>query len=125
SGTLILGNVITSNVFNDYKQSHDAGVSISGGSAIVGGTEPGSGNVISGNTPFILDKRRPELFPDCCSEPTFFGEGGVYISGGTGSQVLGNLIGTNSTGTYAYQSVGVTIDGAANNIIGGTTAAAR
>ena len=119
SGTLILGNFITANVANETG-NHFAGVSISGGSAIIGGTEPGSRNVISGNSPFSFEKKRPELFPDCCP-PTFTGEGGVYISGGTGSQVIGNFIGTNSAGTdpLGSQSVGVTIDGAANNIIGG------
>src|SRR5205807_8008846 len=111
---------------NPRQCHHSAGVRITGGSAIVGGTEPGSANVISGNSPVDIEKPRPELFPAAIG-PGLIGEGGVYISGGAGSQVLGNFIGTNSAGTASLggQLVGVTIDSAANNIIGGTTAAAR
>src|SRR5262249_29123273 len=75
---------------------------------VIGGTSPGAGNVISGNT----------------------GAAGVLITGpnATGNQVLGNFIGTNVTGTAAVANTqdGVRIEaGANNNTIGGTTAAAR
>jgi hypothetical protein len=58
------------------------------------------------------------------------GSNGVDIrdSGTTGNLVQGNLIGTDATGMVALgnQVAGVLIDqGAANNTIGGTTAAAR
>ncbi|MDQ3749868.1 MAG: VCBS repeat-containing protein [Acidobacteriota bacterium] len=76
------------------------------GSAIIGGTEPGAGNVISGN-----------------------GAGGITLSdfGNIGSTVQGNFIGTDSTGTVALGNAnGLGFDiRSSNNIIGGTTAAAR
>ncbi|PYS26358.1 MAG: hypothetical protein DMF75_22270 [Acidobacteria bacterium] len=92
------------------------------GSVTVGGTEPGSRNVISGNGVILPDRPRPEQFP--------LGSG-ILISGGSGSQVLGNFIGTNADGTAAVAiygdegQTGVSIIGSASNIIGGTTAAAR
>jgi hypothetical protein len=71
----------------------------------IGGTAPGAGNLISGNT------------------------NGVEIddAGSTGNMALGNFIGTDVTGTAALgNTTGVVItNGAANNIVGGTTAAAR
>ncbi|MGE3467477.1 MAG: hypothetical protein AB7J13_11150, partial [Pyrinomonadaceae bacterium] len=55
--------------------------------------------------------------------------GGIFItgSGATGNSILGNFIGTNVEGTaIVSQPRGVRITGgAANNVIGGTTAAAR
>ncbi|PYS62142.1 MAG: hypothetical protein DMF74_14270 [Acidobacteria bacterium] len=122
SGTSIVGNIIGLNVSgiarvgffgNDF-----AGVLISGGSATVGGTAPGSRNVISGNGGHNVSAVRPaQIFADGV---------GVIISGGTGSQVIGNLIGPDAagTGTIANDS-GVRIDGVANNVIGGTSSAAR
>jgi len=70
---------------------------------IIGGPNPGDRNVISGNTTF-----------------------GVIIAGGSNS-VLGNFIGTNAAGTAAVANsgAGVVIQDAANNIVGGSTAAAR
>ncbi|MEG4029166.1 MULTISPECIES: SdrD B-like domain-containing protein [unclassified Microcoleus] len=70
---------------------------------IIGGLNPGDRNVISGNTTF-----------------------GVIIAGGSNS-VLGNFIGTNAAGTAAVANIGagVVIQEAANNIVGGSTAAAR
>ncbi|MEG4932830.1 DUF4347 domain-containing protein, partial [Microcoleus sp. F8-C3] len=70
---------------------------------IIGGLNPGDRNVISGNTTF-----------------------GVIIAGGSNS-VVGNFIGTNAAGTAAVGNIGagVVIQEAANNIVGGSTAAAR
>jgi CSLREA domain-containing protein len=85
------------------------GIVISGGSGTIGGTAAGAGNVISGN--------------NSANFPAGFG---IYITGGNGSQVQGNFIGTNSAGTGKIPNqFGININGAANNIIGGTTAAAR
>src|SRR5256886_13841838 len=85
------------------------GIAISGGSGTIGGTAAGAGNVISGN------------------DNTSFPAGvGVYITGGAGSQLQGNFIGTNSAGTSRIPNrFGILISGAPNNVIGGTTAAAR
>ena len=52
---------------------------------------------------------------------------GVRIqgAGATGNRVEGNYIGIDATGTGSVNNVGVAIDGAANNTVGGTTAATR
>lgn len=56
-----------------------------------------------------------------------FGEAGIAIEGTSGNVIRGNFLGTDVTGTVARPNmVGITIfSGAVNNIIGGTTAAAR
>jgi parallel beta-helix repeat protein len=85
------------------------GIGITGGSTLnsVGGSNPGEGNLISGN-----------------------GQYGVRIrdTGTTNNTVSGNAIGTDVTGTAALAngSGGVSIaDGAEYNTIGGATSAAR
>jgi hypothetical protein len=74
------------------------------GPVIIGGTEPGSGNVISGNS------------------------GGITLSSfdNVGSIVQGNLIGTDSTGTIALgNGGGIGLDiRSSNNLIGGTVSGA-
>src|SRR5438105_928762 len=78
SGTSIIGNVIGLNAAGTASVGNAvAGVIITGGSATVGGTAAGSRNVISGNT----------------GSSGF--ASGINISGGAGSQVLGDFIGTN------------------------------
>ena len=80
------------------------GIDISG-AVIIGGTELGAGNVISGNN------------------------GGITLSSfnNIGSIVQGNLIGTDLTGTVAFgNGGGLGIDiRSSNNLIGGTVSAAR
>src|SRR5205809_2070147 len=122
SGTSIVGNIIGLNVSGiarvGFFGNDLAGVLISGGSATVGGTAPGARNVISGNGGHNVSAVRPaQILADGV---------GIIISGGTGSQVIGNLIGPDAagTGTIANDS-GVRIDGVANNVIGGTSSAAR
>ncbi len=83
------------------------GLRVLGSNNTIGGTTVGAGNVLSGNN-------------DC----------GITITGAsaTGNVVQGNLIGTNAAGTavIANSIDGILIDvNAANNTIGGTTAAAR
>ena len=71
----------------------------------IGGTDPRADNVISGNDGEGID---------------------ITGSGTTGNTILGNYIGTNLAGTAMLSNVnGVVITDASNNIIGGTTAAAR
>jgi hypothetical protein len=73
----------------------------SGTNTLVGGTDPGDGNVISGNWY------------------------GVYASGAKATVVQGNLVGTDPTGTASRGNVvGLSVSGM-DNLIGGTTAAAR
>ncbi|HEV3339267.1 MAG TPA: PKD domain-containing protein, partial [Pirellulales bacterium] len=109
SGNFVQGNYIGV----DASGSHALGNGRSGidiGSSAdntVGGTATGAGNVISAN-----------------------GESGVYIqyAQSTGNLVEGNLIGTDASGTTALGGnslAGVTIDGAPDNVVGGTTTAAR
>jgi hypothetical protein len=98
SGTLALGNMKM------------AGVGItSGKNSQIGGINPGSRNVISGNGPAQVD--------------------GVLIQGtaATGNVIQGNFIGTDITGMLPLGNGGdgVFIVGQNNNTIGGTTAAAR
>jgi len=85
------------------------GIAISGGSATIGGTAAGARNVISGNN--------GANFPSGI---------GIYITGGSGSQIQGNFIGTNASGFGKIPNqTGILISGAANNTVGGTTPAAR
>jgi len=79
------------------------GVTVLGGTNNVIGGVAGTGNVISGNT-----------------------QNGVMLAGGTGTQVRGNLIGTDATGRNARANLfaGVRID-AAGNVVGGESPLAR
>ena len=83
------------------------GVEISQPNNTVGGTNAGSRNVISGNA-----------------------RSGVvlYLSGATGNRVQGNFIGTDASGARDLGNGGRGVDvtnGASDNLVGGTTLAAR
>ncbi len=71
----------------------------------IGGTSPNAGNVISGNTAWGI----------------FLGPGVV------GNEIVGNLIGTDSTGTAALGNgqAGIELHRATNNTVGGRTPEAR
>jgi len=79
------------------------GVFINAPGNTIGGTATGSPNLISGNN-----------------------GGGISIAGASGNVVQGNFVGTNISGTAALGNSGngIGID-SSNNLIGGTTAAAR
>src|SRR5208283_258123 len=101
TGTNRLGNGYSGIYFGDWGVNGDAP-----SQSTIGGTTPGSGNVISANGNF-----------------------GVWITGAgvSGVVVEGNKIGTDVTGTYALGNSyhGVQIDsGAVDNTIGGTAAGA-
>jgi titin len=110
TGNKVLGNFIGLNAAGDGGLNNSSGgVEISTGAAnnTVGGTSAGARNVISGNT-----------------------NNGILIAGAgtTGNNVQGNFIGLNSAGAadLGNSTSGVEIfAGAANNTVGGTTAAAR
>jgi hypothetical protein len=109
-GNLVQGNFIGTNVSGTGALSNGAGASGAGINVTnspnntIGGA-PGAGNLISGNANVGLI---------------------VGAAAATGNSVLGNLIGTNSTGTTALpNSIGVVIDSASNNRIGGSTVADR
>jgi hypothetical protein len=110
SHNVVLGNLIgTDGTGSKAVANKDDGVWIQNGASnnLIGGTAPGSANVISGN-----------------ANP------GVWLSdpGTAGNTVLGNLIGLDSTGTKAVENKhgGIIIaNGASGNTVGGATSAAR
>jgi Bacterial Ig-like domain (group 3)/Right handed beta helix region len=107
SGVLVEGNLIGTNITGKLAVPNSGdGVAIDDGSTgnTIGGTAPGSANVISGNT-----------------------SDGVEINASPGNLVEGNLIGTDITGKLAVPNqYGVYLDNdSTGNTIGGTTAQAR
>jgi titin len=112
SGTVVEGNYIGTDVSGTQAVANGTagngdGVIVGDGATntAIGGTAAGAGNVISGNHRFGLNL---SLF-----------------SSGTTAQ--GNLIGTDASGTAALGngSDGIFFAGGADNLVGGTTAAAR
>ena len=107
TGNRVLGNTIGTDVTGMVAVGNAGpGVLIGFGAYdnVVGGAEPGTGNLISGN-----------------------GSAGILIKnlGTTGNRVLGNTIGTNAAGTSALPNVydGVALAfGASGNFIGGEAA---
>jgi len=106
TGTKALGNLVE-------------GIYIGGGvNNTIGGTTAGARNLVSANG-FQGNSRTPGL---AISPVEPFG------AGATGNNVQGNFIGTNAAGTAALGNghEGLQLeDGAASNLVGGTTAAAR
>jgi CSLREA domain-containing protein len=107
-GNQVMGNYIGTDKNGTAALANDFGgvLIFSSNGNTIGGTEPGAGNVIAGND-----------------------TDGLRIEGATSvdNTVEGNFIGTDATGTMPLRNTdsGVAIDGANNNLIGGTTAAAR
>jgi CSLREA domain-containing protein len=108
TGTAVQGNYIGTNAAGNASLPNVDGIFILDAPGnTVGGSVPGAGNVISGNSRYGID---------------------IEGVGATGDQVQGNYIGTNAAGTTALPNgtsgVVVTI-GASNNTIGGTAAGAK
>jgi hypothetical protein len=101
TGNQVVGNYIGINRVGADARPNDQGVLIDGASDnFIGGKAAGERNIISGNTRDGIDIRGPQA---------------------TDNQVLANYIGTDRTGTAEVaNSVGVHIENAPNNIIGGT-----
>jgi titin len=112
TGNLVLGNFLGTNAAGTAALANGGAGVFLGDSAsgnTIGGTDPGAGNLISGNQ-----------------------GGGVGINGYggpiSGNVIQGNLIGTDWTGTAKLgnggDGVGIGI-GASNNLVGGTATQAR
>lgn len=109
ANNVVQGNYIGTNATGMAKLINYSGSGITIEKAddnTIGGTEPGSGNLIAGYTEY-----------------------GVLISDNdsSGNRIQGNLIGTDVSGTADLTdgSTGVRIRGAASTIVGGTTPQAR
>jgi titin len=99
-GTDATGTVARGNGSTGAGQS---GIYTASPGTVIGGTTPGAGNLISGNSGI-----------------------GVTLDHADGSTVLGNLIGLNASGTAALGNEdGIYVSQTVNSVIGGTTAAAR
>lgn len=117
SGNVIQGNYIGLDFNGLVDLGNGEGVFTRGANTLIGGLTAvpgtGAGNVISGNG----------------SGPTWLGNVHVLGSGAAGTQVLGNLIGTNATGTAAIDitnsQYGVYPESTQSITIGGDTPLAR
>jgi titin len=113
AGNLVQGNYIGTDAAGRFALGNGgSGVIISASSNTVGGTEPGMGNVISGNGVGTPKKKF-----------------GVLAFGASDIKVQGNLIGTDAGGTYAIpngpSADGVNFFDVTDGLIGGTTGSAR
>jgi titin len=108
NGNIVQGNFIGTDVSGTARLGNlSDGVLIEfAANNLIGGTGPGAGNLISGNTPNGLE---------------------IYASSASGNVVQGNLIGTDTSGTLALGNIafGVNISSGASNTIGGTSTGAR
>lgn len=104
----IEGNYVGTEVTGALRLGNaDDGISVfNAAQNVIGGTQAGSGNVVSGN-----------------------GRSGIAFEGQQAAfnQVQGNLIGTTASGTASLSNTfaGVTFTSARSNVVGGTSAAAR
>ncbi len=108
SANAVLGNTIGTDPSGTVALANFGGVAIDTGATAnsVGGTAPGAGNLISGNKHYGVE---------------------IGGAGASGNVVLGNLIGTDRSGTVALGNgdSGVMIEGGAtDNTVGGTATGA-
>jgi parallel beta-helix repeat protein len=112
TGNVVAGNYIGTDVTGTSALPNRIGVFITSASNnVIGGTEAGARNLISGNSGNQADDGV-----------------GVWIggAGSTGNVVAGNYIGTDINGTNALPNhTGVSIVNASDNVIGGTAPGAR
>jgi hypothetical protein len=104
NGNVVQGNYIGTDVTGNLKLENFLGVSVGGNNNLIGGTQTGASNVISGNSLF-----------------------GIRLLGGSANIVQGNYIGTNAAGTarLANGVAGININSSGGNTIGGITSEAR
>jgi hypothetical protein len=97
TGAVVQGNYIGTDATGTTSLPNRDGIFANGiGGLVIGGTEPGAGNVISGN-----------------------GHIGINFNSSNNDVVQGNSIGTDLTGTHALGNTGG-INGGTNVLIGGT-----
>ncbi|MCA9203155.1 MAG: hypothetical protein KDA59_08920, partial [Planctomycetales bacterium] len=103
TGNAVAGNFIGTTIDGlSALDNSGEGIETNSSSTVIGGTTAALRNVISGNTSY-----------------------GVYLSGGSSSVVVGNIIGLNAAGNAKIaNSYGVYVN-SANNTIGGTTSTER
>ena len=96
-GNLIVGNYIGTDPTGTIARPNTTGIGINGANNIIGGTNNGDGNLIAANT----------------------GSGINVNAGSNGTQIYGNLIGTNIAGAaLGNGSDGIRINNASNVIVG-------
>ncbi len=100
SGNVVQGNLVGTDVTGTVALGNSSGMTVQAPQTLIGGTLPGTGNVIADNK-----------------------SSGIWIYGGnaTGNRLQGNLIGTAIDGTTALgnRDAGVFIFDAGNNEVGG------
>jgi hypothetical protein len=94
-GNLVQGNFIGTDASGSAAVANTRGVQVSSANNTIGGTAPGSGNLISGNGT------------------------GVVLSAGT-NLLQGNLIGTDAGGAYAVGNGAGVVINSSGNTVGGT-----
>lgn len=95
----IQGNFIGTDITGTHELGNRAGISILGAANLIGGTESGAGNLISGNSSY-----------------------GIFLPGVGGTPVQGNFIGTDVTGRLAVPNgADGVIVGDGLTMVGGTT----
>lgn len=100
----VIGNYIGTNKNGTAALGNNIGIQIAMSTGCnIGGTAPGSGNLISANTLF-----------------------GITMQNGSAAVIQGNLIGTDASGLLPVgNNLGIYISNSSSNQIGGTSAAAR
>jgi titin len=102
TGNVVAGNYVGTNASGTVALGNLYGIEISGifpGSNVIGGGDPGAGNLIAGAE-----------------------EGIRLIQGATKNVIHGNYVGTNRDGASLGNEVGISIEGLSQNIIGGSLA---
>ena len=110
SANVVLGNYIGTDITGTLNFGNSVGVYLLNATAnTIGGTAKGAGNLISANSSAGVQMGDQ------------FGNNGA-----TGTLIVGNLVGTDLTGTLPLgNGSGVVIGAGSSNLIGGTTASAR
>jgi hypothetical protein len=106
-GNIVQGNYIGTDVTGTMAIGNvSRGITTSGTNTVIGGTDPGARNILSGNQIGIRLGAASLGFPN--------------------ATVQGNYIGVDVTGTVAIPNqFGIFVNGSDDNLIGGTTSAAR